>query len=97
MGAFNYDYQWFPVHFQRQPPIDIYVGQKIFQQTNEQIVYYNNIFESFLEQCFAITLQDLIPAITYVVNFFGLPLTFELPAAAQNDQDGSAMVNYIKY
>ncbi len=50
-----------------------------------------------MEQCFALQLQDIVPVITYVVNFFGLPLTFELPTATQNNSDGMATVSLFDF
>lgn len=43
---------------------------------------FNQIFESFLLQCFGLSLPELGPTLHYVVHFFGLPMTFELPTAA---------------
>lgn len=35
MGAFNYEYKWFPYEFQRNPPVDLSKGKKRFYQYNE--------------------------------------------------------------
>lgn len=79
MGAFNYEYQWFPSQFQRFPPFDFSKGKKRYQQLDEHITFYNQIFESFLFECFGLNLFDIVDALQFVVNYFALPLSFDLP------------------
>lgn len=79
MGAFNYEYQWFPSQFQRFPPFDFSKGKKRYQQLDEHISFYNQIFESFLFECFGLNLFDIVDALQFAVNYFALPLSFDLP------------------
>lgn len=51
----------------------------------DQLLMYNSLFENFLSQCFGMALPDLAGALEYTINFYGVPLSFELPSAAQQD------------
>jgi hypothetical protein len=46
---------------------------------------FNSLFESFLEECFGYSLEELAPVLQYVVSYFALPMSFELPSAALNN------------
>eukprot|EP00347_Sterkiella_histriomuscorum_P005514 403356327 len=95
IGAFNYDYQWFPSQFQRFPPFDFSRGKKRYYQPDEHVNFYNQIFEAFLTECFGFQLEDLIESIQFVINYFALPMSFDLPPAASNNQDTMATVRFL--
>ena len=40
---------------------------------------YNELFGDFLEYCFAMQLEDILPAVQFASKFLILPLNFELP------------------
>lgn len=46
---------------------------------------YNEIFEAYLQECFGYQLTDLVDTLPFVVNYFAIPMTFELPTVAQNN------------
>lgn len=87
LGAFNYDYQWYPSQFQRFPPFDFSRGKKRYEQMDEQVNFYNQIFGAFLYECFGYSLYDLIESIQFSINYFALPLSFDLPQAASNNNN----------
>jgi len=50
----------------------------------DTILFFNQIFEDFLQQCFSFSLAQLGPSLTYVIQYLSLPLTYELPSASTN-------------
>lgn len=71
LGAFPYEYQWYQTIFQRDLPINVTPMRPYLHSQQpfnlEQILFYNQIFEEFLTQCFAFSLSQLGPAMQYVI------------------------------
>ncbi|TNV86540.1 hypothetical protein FGO68_gene8654 [Halteria grandinella] len=96
MGVFPFEYQWLAQVFAQDLPIYC-TPQRPFHTSPhiqpDQLILYNSLFDSFLTQCFAISLSQLAPALTYCLQFFTLPLSFELPSAATAGNSDQIMQN----
>ena len=46
---------------------------------------YNDIFNIFLNKCFNLELDELLPTVKYCANYFNLPISDVLPIAAKKD------------
>ena len=55
---------------------------------NPQVQFYNQLFGSFLEECFGLYLEDIEAEVEYMSKFFQLTLTYELPSAVTNKEEG---------
>lgn len=56
---------------------------------------FNDLFAKFMNECFAMSLLDLLPTIQYVATFFGLPIVINLPVAAKVDKENVLQVNLL--
>jgi hypothetical protein len=85
LGAFNYDYQWFPSEFERNPPIlPSNNSRRKHHQISDAVLFYNQLFSGFLEECFGFVLDELYDSMHFVVKYFAMPMAFDLPSAVTN-------------
>ena len=85
----------------------VLVGRELQQFTTDMIVQefpsssqylldesfaYNNLFGHFVQDCFGMKLQDLLPTIQYVSSFFSLDFDISLPIAAKIDKENVLQV-----
>ena len=52
-----------------------------------------HIFKEFLKYSFGYQLEDLLPSIQYVANFFSLPISYDVPNAARIDPENVLRVS----
>jgi len=95
MGAFPYEYRWLPTLFARESPLNPTIKTSY---SADALLFFNQCFEAFLNSCFGFSLNELAYSLPYVVQYFGVPMTFELPAAAQaHNQEQIIQNNYEEF
>ena len=54
----------------------------------------NHIFKEFLKYSFGYQLEELLPSIQYVANFFSLPISYDIPNAARANPENVLKVKF---